>query len=134
MLAFTATFFILAVSMSGLVFSGMMPALSSRFLHTLPVMYVLNLIALAINLNNHEAFCIPIGLPTHAYMFFVPLLAFDLLLCLLALFRGYQTFRSESRFYNGRMLVVILIRDSVLYFVAYVGPFFFFFNSHLTFN
>ncbi|KAG5652404.1 hypothetical protein H0H81_005098 [Sphagnurus paluster] len=45
------------------------------------------------------------------------MLAFETILCILALFKGYETFRSSSSpFHSGRHLVSILLRDSLLYY------------------
>ncbi|KAF8993604.1 hypothetical protein BDQ17DRAFT_128569 [Cyathus striatus] len=47
------------------------------------------------------------------------MLAFETLLCTLALIRGFQTFKAKGPlFSSGRLLVGILIRDSVLYFLV----------------
>lgn len=64
-------------------------------------------------------FCMPGTVQTNFFIFWIPMLAFECLLCGLALFRGFQTFRSEGTLYqNGRHLVGILIRDSILYFLV----------------
>ena len=49
------------------------------------------------------------------------MIAFESLLCILALFQGFRTFKlGGSVFHSGRRLVSILIRDSILYFLVYV--------------
>ncbi|KAJ7260104.1 hypothetical protein C8J57DRAFT_483879 [Mycena rebaudengoi] len=64
-------------------------------------------------------FCIPVGVPSYFFAFWIPIIAFESLLCALALYRGFQTFKaSGSAFQSGRHLVAILIRDSVLYFLV----------------
>jgi hypothetical protein len=64
-------------------------------------------------------FCAPISVSSHFFAFWIPMLAFESLLCGLALFKGFKTFRSSaSAFHSGRHLVSILIRDSVLYFLV----------------
>jgi len=64
-------------------------------------------------------FCVPSGVSTHFYTFWIPMLAFESLLCTLALIRGFQTYRAKgSLFHSSRQLVGILIRDSVLYFLV----------------
>jgi hypothetical protein len=66
-------------------------------------------------------FCVPSGVSTHFYTFWIPMLAFESLLCTLALIRGFQTYRAKgSLFHSSRQLVGILIRDSVLYFLVCV--------------
>ncbi|KAF9524358.1 hypothetical protein CPB83DRAFT_861427 [Crepidotus variabilis] len=75
--------------------------------------------ALALPLPNNDIFCAPNGIPKDFYMFWVPLLVYECLLCTLALVRGFQTLRrSGSLFLNGRQLVVILVRDSIMYFLV----------------
>ncbi|KAF5324331.1 hypothetical protein D9619_011315 [Psilocybe cf. subviscida] len=64
-------------------------------------------------------FCVPSGVSSHFYTFWIPMLAFESLLCTLALIRGFQTYRAKgSLFHSSRQLVGILIRDSVLYFLV----------------
>jgi hypothetical protein len=54
-------------------------------------------------------------------MFWIPLLAFECLLCGLALFKGLQTLKKRrSVLSSGRFLITILIRDSIIYFFACV--------------
>jgi hypothetical protein len=63
-------------------------------------------------------FCVAYGIPSYFYTFWIPMLAFETLLCGLALYRGFQTLMQDGQvFYSGRRLVNILIRDSVLYFL-----------------
>ncbi len=63
--------------------------------------------------------CAPSGIPDYFYAFWIPTIAFESLLCGLALFRGFQTFSSDGPlFSSGRRLVSVLIRDSVFYFVV----------------
>ncbi|KAJ7031688.1 hypothetical protein C8F04DRAFT_1109448 [Mycena alexandri] len=70
-------------------------------------------------------FCVPFGVPSYFFAFWVPIIVFESLLCGLALFRGFQTFRaSGSAFQSGRHLVAILIRDSVLYFLVMFATYF----------
>jgi hypothetical protein len=64
-------------------------------------------------------FCVSSGISTHFYTFWIPMLAFESLLCVLALIRGFQTYRAKgSLFHSSRQLLGILIRDSVLYFLV----------------
>lgn len=66
-------------------------------------------------------FCVLSGISVYFYAFWIPPLAFELLLCGLALFRGFQTFYSRGpRFRSGKHLIEILIRDSILYFIMCV--------------
>ncbi|KAJ7895502.1 hypothetical protein B0H14DRAFT_2333890, partial [Mycena olivaceomarginata] len=64
-------------------------------------------------------FCVPDGVPDYFFAFWLPIILFESLLCGLALYRGFQTFRAAGTlFQSGRHLVAILIRDSVLYFLV----------------
>ncbi|KAI3616519.1 hypothetical protein WG66_011600 [Moniliophthora roreri] len=64
-------------------------------------------------------FCFPSNVPHYFYAFWIPILTFETVLCSLALFRGYQTFRtSGSPFQSGQRLIGVLIRDSVVYFLV----------------
>lgn len=64
-------------------------------------------------------FCVPLGISSHFYSFWIPILAFETLLCALALARGIQTVRSERGLFRfKRDLVNVFVRDSVLYFLA----------------
>jgi hypothetical protein len=66
-------------------------------------------------------FCIPLGVSPDFYIFWLPIIAFETLLGVLALVRGVQTVRSDHGLMRvGRDLINILIRDSVLYFLMYV--------------
>lgn len=66
-------------------------------------------------------FCIPMATPDYMYAFWVPILAFESLLCGMALFRGFQAFRyRHSVFESGRHLVTILLRDSIIYYLMFV--------------
>jgi hypothetical protein len=69
-------------------------------------------------------FCVPFDVPDYFFAFWLPIIGFESLLCGLALFRGFQTFKaSGSVFQSGRHLVAMLIRDSVLYFLVCVLAF-----------
>ncbi|TFK63432.1 hypothetical protein BDN72DRAFT_321713 [Pluteus cervinus] len=70
-------------------------------------------------------FCTPTGLSHSFWTFWVPLLGFETFLCIMALFRGFQTFKKDgSLFQSGRHLVRILIRDSVLFYLVMFGAYF----------
>jgi len=64
-------------------------------------------------------FCLPIGIPHRFYTYWIPMVSYESLLCGLALFQGFRTFRSGgSMFRNGKRLVGIMVRDSILYFLV----------------
>ena len=67
------------------------------------------------------SFCVASHIPRQFFRFWIPMIAFEFFLCVLALFHGFRTSRSEdSVLGDGRSIVTILIRDSVLYFQVYV--------------
>ncbi|KAF5349146.1 hypothetical protein D9756_009477 [Leucocoprinus leucothites] len=69
-------------------------------------------------------FCAPSNVSPKFYTFWIPILMNECLLCILALVRGFQAFRSEgTMFQTGRRLVGILIRDSVLYFMVIMSTY-----------
>ncbi|KAI0777610.1 hypothetical protein BD413DRAFT_467056 [Trametes elegans] len=62
--------------------------------------------------------CVPTSLPTHFYAFWIPMLISESVLCGLALFRGFQSYRPGSNmFQNGKRIIEVLVRDSLFYFV-----------------
>jgi len=64
-------------------------------------------------------FCVPQGVPTHFYAFWIPMLSFETLLCILAVVRAVQMYQpSRSLFHSGRQLVAVLVRDSLMYFLV----------------
>jgi hypothetical protein len=66
-------------------------------------------------------FCVPVDVPRHLYAFWIPIIAFESLLCGMALYRGFQGIVGDgSLFRSGRRLVTILVRDSILFFLVYV--------------
>jgi len=70
-------------------------------------------------------FCYPVNVPGYFFAFWIPIIGFESLLCGLALYRGFETFRaSGTLFQSGRHLVAILIRDSVLYFLVMFATYF----------
>jgi len=66
-------------------------------------------------------FCVPKGVSTHFYAFWIPMLSFETLLCTLAVIRALQMRQpSRSLFHSGRQLVGVLVRDSLMYFLVLV--------------
>lgn len=62
--------------------------------------------------------CMPTNIPKYLYAFWIPILAFETLLCGLAVFRGFQNIRLRpSIYYSGKEIVDVLLRDSVVYYV-----------------
>ncbi|KZT20881.1 hypothetical protein NEOLEDRAFT_1140217 [Neolentinus lepideus HHB14362 ss-1] len=70
-------------------------------------------------------FCLPLDVPSWFYTFWIPLLAFESLLCGLALIRAFGYFRARpTMFQSGRYIVNILIRDSVIYYLIVFATYF----------
>ncbi|KAH9896783.1 hypothetical protein C8Q73DRAFT_789102 [Cubamyces lactineus] len=68
--------------------------------------------------HTRSTVCVPSGLPGNFYAFWIPMLISESVLCGLALFRGFQSYRPGSNvFQSGRRIIEILVRDSLSYFV-----------------
>ncbi|KAJ6468126.1 hypothetical protein C8R47DRAFT_1151922 [Mycena vitilis] len=94
--------FIISTATSAVIMGTVLQKLTARA-HPLPGM----------------TFCVPGDVPDWFFTFWIPILMFESLLCGLALYRGFQTFRASGGvFQSGKHLVAILIRDSVLYFLV----------------
>jgi len=53
------------------------------------------------------------------FALWIPTLTFEVLLCALAVFRGFRNVRLKSSlYYSGKELLDVLLRDSVIYFVV----------------
>lgn len=75
------------------------------------------------NLIPGFPFCIPSNVEEYFYTFWIPIIAFESLLCGMALFRGFQAFSyRHTLFKSGRHLVSILLRDSIVYYLMWVCP------------
>jgi len=71
-------------------------------------------------------FCVPVGLPSYYTMFWIPLLAFELLLLVLALYKGYEcskTYKLDLLDGGSGRLAMLLVRDSILYFTVVFASF-----------
>jgi len=74
--------------------------------------------ATAIEIPGGRACTFPLLLP-NSYAIWIPQFIFETILCVLVLYKGYLTFKESLYFQTrGSLLVKILIRDSVLYFVT----------------
>ncbi|KAJ4485272.1 hypothetical protein J3R30DRAFT_1335372 [Lentinula aciculospora] len=72
----------------------------------------------AVQLDSDTLFCVP-TLPTYSYSFWIPRLAFETVLCILALIRGFQL-RDEDTIdmdWSGSRLMKIMIKDSIGYYI-----------------
>ncbi|KLO12767.1 hypothetical protein SCHPADRAFT_400011 [Schizopora paradoxa] len=81
-------------------------------------------------------FCIPIQTSNHFYAFWIPILSFETLLCSLALYKGYRSYKDQelklrlrrrkaqrlgdasNQDVKGATLLEILLRDSVAYYIV----------------
>jgi hypothetical protein len=64
-------------------------------------------------------FCVPTNIPKYFYVFWIPVLALDALLCGLAVFRGFRNIKFKfSLHYSRSEILDVLLRDSVVYFIA----------------
>ncbi|KZT20876.1 hypothetical protein NEOLEDRAFT_1172285 [Neolentinus lepideus HHB14362 ss-1] len=71
------------------------------------------------------AFCLMLDVPSWFYTFWIPTLAFESLLCGLALIRAFGYFRARpTMFQSGRYIITILIRDSVIYYLIVFATYF----------
>ena len=113
--------FLASTATSGWIMHSVLAKISGEELtNFLPSSSHDHLSAKSINIP-HGMFCVPTGVSDNFYTFWIPMLAFECLLCTLALIRGFQAFVSDgSLFRAGRHLVRILLRDSVLYFLVCV--------------
>ncbi|KAI0371864.1 hypothetical protein BV20DRAFT_940904 [Pilatotrama ljubarskyi] len=74
--------------------------------------------SVAVTLPSGSTVCVPTGLPSHFYAFWIPMLVSESVLCGLALFRGFQSYSPGSTvFQSGKRIIEILVRDSLFYFV-----------------
>lgn len=64
------------------------------------------------------SYCVLLNVPTTRYTFWIPMLAFETLLCLLATVRAIQTFMDGTFFRSVNKLFYILVRDSALYYIV----------------
>ncbi|TRM63111.1 hypothetical protein BD626DRAFT_402746 [Schizophyllum amplum] len=79
-----------------------------------------NVTATVVTLPGLRSMCVPHNISSRFYTFWIPFLGFESLLCALALYRGFQTFRMDKSVYtSSRLLIRVLIRDSVLYYLAF---------------
>jgi len=107
-LALMVTTFIVSSASSAVIMGKVLQGITARA-HALP----------------GTTFCVPFGVPDYFFAFWIPIIGFESLLCGLALYRGFQTFRAAgSPFQSGRHLVAILIRDSILYFLVMFATYF----------
>lgn len=115
--------------------SSMDSPTSSFFLLLSLIMYFFLLQVTAPILPVDDGFCSSLRLPRGIFRYWIPMLSFECLLCVLVLIQGFWRFRSDnSIFRSGKRLVSNLIRDSVFYFlvcVFYSSCLFFLFSSFI---
>jgi len=77
------------------------------------------------NLIPGLPFCIPSNVKGYTYAFWIPISAFESLLCGMAIFRGFQAFHYQLSFFkSGRHLVSLLLRDSIVYYLIVFATYF----------
>lgn len=65
-------------------------------------------------------FC-TLNVPPFWWSFWIPTITFELLLFILALYKGYESLRSQASIgWSGKTTLDILIQDSIFYFLVYV--------------
>ncbi|KAI5832038.1 hypothetical protein K523DRAFT_350195 [Schizophyllum commune Tattone D] len=81
--------------------------------------------AVVVTLPGLKPMCVPGNVSSKFYTYWIPFLGFESLLCALALYRGFQTYRMDNASYtSSRLLIRILIRDSVMYYLAVFATYF----------
>ena len=80
--------------------------------------------ALQIPLGNNGTICVPTGVPSFFFAFWIPMLVSESVYLALALYRGIKTLRGtgKMRLYSGLQLIEILVRDSLFFFAVCVYP------------
>lgn len=69
--------------------------------------------------------CKVTAVPSWIWLFWITMTSFELLLCILALYKGCQRVYLRRQFPDHRVLQDILIRDSVIFYVAIQGIYLF---------
>ncbi|KAL1687828.1 hypothetical protein GGG16DRAFT_116562 [Schizophyllum commune] len=81
--------------------------------------------AVVVTLPGLKPMCVPGNVSSKFYTYWIPFLGLESLLCALALYRGFQTYRMDNANYtSSRLLIRILIRDSVMYYLAVFATYF----------
>ncbi|KAL1741999.1 hypothetical protein HDZ31DRAFT_44223 [Schizophyllum fasciatum] len=98
---------------------------SSGFAAAIMGLVMRRVTAVAVMLPGLHTICVPSNVSSRFYTYWIPFLGFESLLCALALYRGFQTYRMDSSTYTySRLLIRILIRDSVMYYLAVFAAYF----------
>ena len=122
-LAILSVSFAFTVAASGTIMGTTLNKIESTLLRQLAHLHTnynlsVNRVAYS-NLVPGMPLCLPIGVSSHFYAFWIPILCFETLLCSLAILRGYLSYkRKELDRLSGRHILEILIRDSILYFMV----------------
>ena len=95
-----------------------------------PLLWISNMILFTVNTHVIPSFpfCFAVNPSRHFYAFWIPILAFETLLCTLALTRGYKSYRDQEIRLRRKgaapgqsvQIIEILLRDSIFYFVVCV--------------
>ncbi|KAL1757983.1 hypothetical protein FB107DRAFT_247228 [Schizophyllum commune] len=99
--------------------------ISSGFAAAIMGLVMQRVTAVVVTLPGLKPMCVPGNVSSKFYTYWIPFLGFESLLCALALYRGFQTYRMDNASYtSSRLLIRILIRDSVMYYLAVFATYF----------
>ncbi|KAL1708920.1 hypothetical protein EV121DRAFT_267639 [Schizophyllum commune] len=99
--------------------------ISSGFAAAIMGLVMQRVTAVVVTLPGLKPMCVPGNVSAKFYTYWIPFLGFESLLCALALYRGFQTYRMDNASYtSSRLLIRILIRDSVMYYLAVFATYF----------
>ncbi|KAL1720194.1 hypothetical protein EV715DRAFT_289466 [Schizophyllum commune] len=99
--------------------------ISSSFAAAIMGLVMQRVTAVVVTLPGLKPMCVPGNVSSKFYTYWIPFLGFESLLCALALYRGFQTYRLDNASYtSSRLLIRILIRDSVMYYLAVFATYF----------
>ncbi|KIY48472.1 hypothetical protein FISHEDRAFT_73668 [Fistulina hepatica ATCC 64428] len=120
-LALMISAFIVAEATAGTILGVILSKVTGEILHSgqlaASLFIYIRTTAITFDLNGNH-YCLPIGLQTWFYTYWIPLITFETLLCCLAVFKGFSSSRT------GRFnLFNLLIRDSVLYYIILVASY-----------
>lgn len=120
-LFFVALFFIISTASAATIMGLVLSNISSMF-HIYKIDDTISPVTIAANAEVIAGldFCMPLTVPKYLYAYWIPLLAFESLLCCMSIFRGFQAFRQRhSVFQSGKHIMTILLRDSIVYFLMW---------------
>ena len=65
----------------------------------------------------------PTGIPDFFFVYWIPMIISEFIYLLLALYRGWKTYRraDNMQLRSGLQLIEILVRDSIFFYIMYVA-------------